>query len=118
MDGPARAATRGVRSLSVSVAGASCAVGFGDRLGCAERERACCRCIYRRGVGGDGGGIRVPLRDRRPLGATGPVWRGRCRGRRQGGSGVGGRGDADCVCRRDTWRTRSRRDRDRGAAAA
>ena len=43
--------------------------GSRDRLGRAGRERARAGRLHRRSVGGDAGGVRLPLRDRRPFGA-------------------------------------------------
>ena len=79
--------------------------GDADRLGRAGRERARLRRLHRRSVGGDAGGVRLPLRDRRPLGAPAVLRRHR-RGRRgQGRGGAGGGADARSSASARRWRS-------------
>ena len=91
----ARPADRGVRAVPVSGAGrAPLCAATADRVGRAGRERARIRCLHGRSVGADAGRVRLPLRDRRPLGAPAVFRRHRCGRGREGGGGAGGGIDA------------------------
>ena len=69
--------------VPVSGPGRGAAEGLGDRLGRPGREPLRQGRVHGRSVGGDGGGVRRPLRDRRALGAPDGLRRhGRDRGRR------------------------------------
>ena len=74
--------------------------------------------LHRRGVGGDAGRVRLPLRHRRPLRAPRVSRRERPTGGRQGQGRAGPRRDADRLRRRDAGAARGRRDRGRRQAPA
>ena len=97
--------------LRERLAGSATALGRAGLLG------ARIGCLHRRSVGRDAGRVRLPLRDRRPLGASRAAWRERPARRRQGQGRARARPDADRLRRRDARRSAKRARPTRSSSA-